>query len=119
MEIERWAGAHYRVERDSSGIMLRKRQRRKAIEEAIQHGGPPPTAPHDVVRIYDREGEVVFEQDWGMNRSGSMAQEAQIVDDLLRLDVFVFRSKYGIAGAGLPVPPPAEAAPDSEVPGAF
>lgn len=96
MELERWAGAHYRVERDSSGIVMRKRVRKKAVEQAIQFGEPPPDEPHDVVRIYDRAGAVAFEQDWSTNRPGAIAQEAQIIDDLLHLDVLSFRARYGI-----------------------
>jgi len=97
VEQERWAAAHYRVERESSGVVMRKRQRRKATEMAITLGDPVPDEPHDVVRVYDRSGAVVFEQDWGTNRSGAMAQEARIIDDLLHLDVFSFRGRYGIA----------------------
>ena len=96
MDTQRWAAAYYRVERDSTGVMMRKRQRRKATEQAISHGDPVPQPNADVVRILDREDTVVFEQDWGENRSGAMSQEAQIVDDLLKMDVMVFRSKYGI-----------------------
>ena len=111
MDQQRWAAAYYRVERDSSGVMMRKRQRRKATEQAISHGDPVPQMNADVVRIYDREDEVVFEQDWGENRSGAMAHEGQIVDDLLKMDVAVFRSKYGIAQSDeLPAPTPAETA---------
>jgi hypothetical protein len=75
---------------------MRKRQRRKATEQAIQFGDPVPDDPHDVVRIYDREGNVAFEQDWGTNRSGALAHEARIVDDLLKLDALQFRARYGI-----------------------
>ena len=96
MDQQRWAAAHYRVERESTGVMMRKRQRKKATELAIEHGDPIPDSPGDVVRIVDRAGEVVFEQDWRENRPGAMAQEAQIVDDLLKLEVGLFRSKYGI-----------------------
>lgn len=96
MEQERWAAAHYRVERESSGVVMRKRVRRKATELAIQFGDPVPDEPHDVVRIHDREGAVVFEQDWATNRSGALEQEAQIIDDLLHLDVLSFRGRYGI-----------------------
>ena len=100
MDQQRWAAAYYRVDRDSSGVMMRKRQRKKATEQAISHGDPVPEMNHDVVRILDRDGAAVFEQDWGENRSGAMAQESQIVDDLLKMDVVVFRSKYGIAQSG-------------------
>ena len=105
MDEERWAAAHYRVERESRGVVMRKRQRRKATEQAIQFGDPVPDDPHDVVRIYDREGNVAFEQDWGNNRPGALAQEAKIVDDLLTLDVLQFRARYGIL-AQPDVPPP-------------
>lgn len=83
---------------------MRKRQRRKATEQAIEFGGPVPDDPHDVVRIYDRVGNVVFEQDWGSNRPGALAQEAKIVDDLLTLDVLQFRARYGIVTSS-DVPP--------------
>ncbi|MFY9585864.1 MAG: hypothetical protein WAT66_00255 [Actinomycetota bacterium] len=98
MEEDRWAAAHYRVERESSGVVMRKRQRRKATEVAIQYGDPVPDDPNDVVRIYDRSGAIAFEQDWGTNRAGAMTQEARVIDDLLHLDVFSFRTRYGIAG---------------------
>jgi hypothetical protein len=98
MDEVRWAAAHYRVERESSGIVMRKRVRKKATELAIQFGEPVPDEPHDVVRIYDRGGAVAFEQDWATNRAGAIAQEARIIDDLLHLDVFTFRARYGIAG---------------------
>lgn len=102
MDEERWAAAHYRVERESSGVVMRKRVRKKATELAIQFGEPVPDEPHDVVRIYDRAGAVAFEQDWATNRAGAIAQEARIIDDLLYLDVFTFRAKYGIAGDAKP-----------------
>ena len=134
LDQQRWAAAWYRVERDSSGVMMRKRQRKKATEQAISLGGPVPEPNEDVVRIYDRSGRVVFERDWGERRPEAMAQEAQIVDDLLKLDVVVFRGKYGIEepedekalpaapeAAGTPlsdpwadVPPPHEHRPDAE-----
>ncbi len=104
MEEKRWAAAYYRVERDSTGVMMRKGPRKKATKQAIEHGEPVPSEPHDVVRIYDREGEVVFSQDWGSNRPDSMAHEARIVDDLLKLDVLIFCAKYGIAEPPLPEP---------------
>jgi hypothetical protein len=97
VEEKRWAAAHYRVERDWTGAVMRERQRRKATEAAIEHGDPVPDLPNDVVRIYDREGEMVYEQIWGNRRSEAMAHEAQIVDDLLKLDVVRFAAKYGIA----------------------
>jgi len=113
VDEERWAAAHYRVERDSTGLVMRKGQRRKATKQAIEHGDPVPLEPHDVVRIYDRAGEVVFEQDWGSNRSDAMAHEARIVEDLLHLDLATFCAKYGIdapplaaAGPATPAVPP-------------
>ena len=111
MDQERWAAAYYRVERDSSGVVMRKRQRKKATEVALQFGDPVPDDPHDVVRIYDRAGEIAFEQDWGTNRSGALAQEARIIDDLLHLDVFSFRARYGIAGDTEEPPPEKPARP--------
>jgi hypothetical protein len=90
---------------------MRKRQRRKATEMAIEHGDPVPQDPHDVIRIYDRSGEIVFEQDWGTNRAGAMAHEARIIDDLLHLDVASFRARYGITGGDLD-----EQAPSSDGP---
>jgi len=105
VEEQRWAAAHYRVERDSSGVVMRRRQRKKATDLAIQFGDPVPDDPHDVVRVYARDGAIAFEQDWGTNRSGAMAQEARIIDDLLHLDVVAFRARYGIAGAEVALPP--------------
>jgi len=96
VEEQNWAAAYYRVERESSGLVMRKRIRRKATEQALAFGDPVPDEPHDGVRTYDRGGTVAFEQDWGTNRSGAMAQEARIIDDLLRLDVLSFRGRYGI-----------------------
>jgi hypothetical protein len=75
---------------------MRKRVRKKAVAQAAQHGDEPPGQPHDVVRIFDRSGEVVFERDWGSSRPDAMDHEARIVEDLLRLDVLSFRAKYGI-----------------------
>src|SRR5438876_637642 len=96
VDPEHWAGAWYRVERASSGSFMRKSARRRATADAIEHGDPVPGEPHDVVRIYDREGNVVYERDWGAGRPNAAAQEGQIVDDLLHLEVNVFRAKYGI-----------------------
>lgn len=106
MEEQRWAAAHFRVAREWSGAVMRKRQRRKATEQAIQHGDPVPELPNDVVRIYDRDGEMVYEQVWGSRRTEAMAHEAQIVDDLLKLDVAVFAAKYGIPIPPVSIPPP-------------
>lgn len=111
MDEKRWAAAHYRVERDWSGAVMRKRHRKKATELAIEHGDPVPDLPNDVVRIYDREGEMVYEQNWGSRRSEAMAHEAQIVDDLLKLDVVRFAAKYGIANPPVVMEP---AAPGDE-----
>lgn len=108
VEEERWAAAHYRIERESSGVVMRKRQRRKATVQAIQFGDPVPDDPHDVVRIYDRAGTVVFEQDWGTNRAGALAHEARIVEDLLHLDTASFRGRYGITSEPPPVKPAAK-----------
>jgi hypothetical protein len=124
VEEHRWAAAYFRVERDSAGIAMRNRQRKKAIDQAIEHGEPPPELPRDFVRIYDRAGEVVFEQDWGSERSSAMAHEARIIDDLLHLDVLVFCGKYTIEAPKLlePKPPPAateagDAVGEAEAPG--
>lgn len=115
VDQNRWAAAYYRVEREWSGSVMRKRQRRKATEQAIQQGDTPPGPPQDVVRIYDREGEVVFEQQWGDRRSDALAHEAQIVDDLLHLDVLVFAAKYSITDLpDIPVEPEPEK--DAETP---
>jgi hypothetical protein len=107
VEERRWAAAYFRVERDSAGVQMRSRQRRKATELAIEHGEAPPELPRDFVRIYDRAGEVVFQQDWGSERSSAMAHEARIIDDLLHLDVVVFCGKYAIEMPELlePAPP--------------
>jgi hypothetical protein len=111
VEEHRWAAAYFRVERDSSGVQMRSRQRKKATAQAIQHGDPPPEPPRDFVKIYDRAGEIVFEQDWGQERSSAMAHEARIIDDLLKLDVLVFCGKYAIDVPEL-LPPPPPAAPE-------
>jgi len=125
VEEHRWAAAYFRVERDSAGVQMRSRQRKKATQQAIEHGDPPPELPRDFVRIYNRAGEVVFEQDWGSERSSAMAHEARIIDDLLQLDVLIFCGKYAIEVPELlPAPPPAvaqepgdEAAAGPEAPG--
>jgi hypothetical protein len=112
VEERRWAAAYFRVERDSAGVQMRSRQRRKATELAIEHGDPPPELPRDFVRIYNRAGEVVFEQDWGSERSSAMAHEARIIDDLLHLDVVVFCGKYAIDVPELLEPAPSQTSPE-------
>lgn len=102
-----WAAAHYRVERFSTGLMMSKRKRKKAAEQAVKFGDPTPEEPHDIIRMFDRDGTVVYERDWGRDRPSAMAQEAQIVDDLLRMNVNLFRAKWGI-----PLPAPADATDD-------
>lgn len=112
--IERdWAAKHYRVERDSTGLKASKRKIRRIAEDAARHGDPIPDEAHDVVRIYDREGNVVMERDWGQNRQAAVDEEASIVDDLLKLDVMRFRSRYGII-----TEPPSAAPPDDPDTGA-
>lgn len=91
-----WAAAHYRVERDSTGVKTSRRKLRRIAEEAARHGDPIPEEARDVVRIYDREGRVVMERDWGQNRDAAVAEQARIVDDLLHMDVVHFRARYGI-----------------------
>ena len=95
-EEKDWAAAHYRVERDSTGLHASKRKLRKIAQEAVRQGDPVPEESHDVVRILDRDGVVVMERDWGNNRQAAMEEEARIVDDLLKLDVARFRTRYGI-----------------------
>lgn len=113
-----WAAAHYRVERDSTGLMMSKRKRRRAAAQAAQFGDPTPEEPNDVVRIFDRQGRVVLERDWGRDRPSAMTQEGQIVDDLLRLDVLKFRAKWGIpspelVGDEAPEEPASSQSPDA------
>lgn len=91
-----WAAAHYRVERDSTGLKASRRKRRRIAEEAARYGDPIPEEARDVVRIIDREGFVVMERDWGGNRQAAIEEEARIVEDLLKLDVVHFRARYGI-----------------------
>lgn len=118
VEEERWAAAHYRVERESTGRKMGRVRRRYAAAAAVAGGVDPPGPSNDVVRIFDRVGSVVFEKRWGGNRKRAIAQERQIVDDLLHLDVDAFRAKYGIAGAPLAgdAPPAAGAPPAGETP---
>ncbi len=101
-----WAAAHYRVERDSTGLHASKRKLRKIAQEAVKHGDPVPEPSNDVVRILDREAVVVLERDFGKNREAAIQEEARIVEDLLNLDVARFRTRYGITvgveGAGPP-----------------
>ena len=122
MDTERWAAAHYRVERETTGMMMRKRRRKKASQAAASLGQPEPEQPHDVVRIYDRSGGVVFSRDWGSSRPEAIAHEARIVEDLLHLDVHSFRSRYGIiapdADAPAPDPHPGGPSPNQGGPGA-
>ena len=92
-----WAAAHYRVERDSTGLRASKRKMRKIAEVAARHGDPVPEESSDVIRIVDREGVVVLERDFGRNRDAAIEEEARIVEDLLKLDVARFRTRYGIA----------------------
>ena len=89
--------------------MASKRKLKKVAEQAVRFGDPTPEDPHDVLRILDRGGTVVFERDWGRDRPSAMAQETQIVDDLLRLDVLRFRAKWGIAPPANEEPPSPEA----------
>lgn len=103
-----WAAMHYRVERDSSGLSASKRKLKKIAAEAAKHGEAAPEESHDVVRIVDRDGEVVMERDWGRNRQAAMEEEARIVEDLLHLDVVRFRARYAIGFEA----PPAEAGVD-------
>ena len=120
METERLAAAHYRVERETTGMMMRKRQRKKASQAAAAIGQPGPEQPHDVVRIFDRAGDVVLERDWGTSRPEAIAHEARIVDDLLHLDVLSFRARYGIESPDADAPatdPPGSGGPVSN-PGA-
>lgn len=77
--------------------MMSKRKRKKAAEQAVKFGDPTPGESHDIIRVFDRDANVVYERDWGRDRPSAMAQEAQIVDDLLRMDVNLFRAKWGIA----------------------
>jgi len=112
VDEQRWAVAQFRVERDSTGILMRKGPRKKATKLAIEHGDQVPEPPRDIVRIYNRQGEVVFEHDWGNERSDAMAHEARIIDDLLHLDVMNFCAKYGIDATDLPAPAPDTVATD-------
>lgn len=91
-----WAAAHYRVERDSTGLRASKRKMRKIAEVAARHGDPVPEESNDVIRVIDREGVVVLERDFGRNRDAAIDEEARIVEDLLKLDVARFRTRYGI-----------------------
>lgn len=95
-EEKDWAAAHYRVERDSTGLHASKRKLRKIAQEAAKHGDPVPEQSSDVVRIVDRDGVVVMERDFGKNREAAIQEEARIVEDLLHLDVARFRTRYGI-----------------------
>lgn len=113
LDDSNWAAAHYRVERTSTGVMASKRKLKKVAEQAVRFGDPAPEDPHDVVRIFDRGGNAVFERDWGRDRPSAMSQEAQIVDDLLKLEVLRFRSKWGILA------PVETEPPGPEAPGAF
>lgn len=95
-EEKDWAAAHYRVERDSTGLRASKRKLKRIAQDAAKHGDPVPEESRDVVRIVDREGFVVMERDWGHNRQAAVEEEARIVEDLLNLDVARFRTRYGI-----------------------
>lgn len=107
-----WAAAHYRVERESTGVKASKRKLKRIAEDALRHGGPAPEEAHDVIRIYDREGNVVWEKDWGNNREAAIADEARIVEDLLALDVVAFRARHGVP---LPTAEGNDAAPSQPV----
>ena len=108
-----WAAAHYRVERESSGRTL-KRKRLLAKAREADPTPDPPGPPNDVIRIFDRTGDVVAERQWGDDRAGALSDEQRIVDDLLALDVFAFRAKYGIDEPEVPLTesqPPGSSAP--------
>jgi hypothetical protein len=96
-----WAAAHYRVERESTGRSLKRKRLLAKAREADLTPEPPGPA-NDVIRIFDRSGEVVAERLWGEDRSGALDDEHQIVSDLLAMDVFAFRAKYGIASPDSP-----------------
>ena len=95
-EQKDWAAAHYRVERDSTGLHASKRKLRKIAQDAAKHGDPVPEQSNDVIRILDRDGVVVMERDFGKNREAAIQEETRIVEDLLDLDVARFRTRYGI-----------------------
>lgn len=91
-----WAARYYRVERASTGMKTSRRKLKRIAEQAARFGDPIPQEAHDVVRIYDRQGAIVMQRDWGQNRDAAVAEEARIVEDLLHLDVVQFRARHGI-----------------------
>jgi hypothetical protein len=101
VDSDRWAAAHYRVERVSRGSGLNGRRRRRARGSSGDPDPFPDVEPSDVLRLYDRSGRVVFERDWGSDRAGAGAQEARIVEDLLHLDIVAFRFRYDIEDPAL------------------
>ncbi len=112
-----WAARYYRVERDSTGVKTSRRKLRRIAEQAARFGDPLPQEAHDVVRVYDRDGAIVMQRDWGQNRDAAIAAEAGIVEDLLHLDVVRFRAKYGIVEGQVFSPDADDEAEDAAVEG--
>lgn len=143
--MEGLAGTQYRVERVESEILSRMisaawqaaaplRGMPLVVAPAPERGRPlvmheapsedvARNARTDLVRIFDREGNVVWHREFHRRPDG-VRREHQILDDLLTLDVAGFRRKYGIVperppaveAAGAAWAPPAESDPWAGLP---
>lgn len=91
---------HYRVEYVlAPGLKPPSKQAKEAMKFYLTGRQPVASEARDILRIFDREGNVVLEREW-LDRRAGQKQEAEIVDDLLHLDVSAFRAKWGIAPPG-------------------
>jgi hypothetical protein len=116
--VENIAAMHYRVERIESDLLTN--YRRVAYQAAaspfaatslVRPAAPDPNRPlvmqeadeeeirrtsqADIVRILDREGNVVWFQEFRFRQSG-VRRQTEITDDLMKLDAAAFRQKYAI-----------------------
>jgi hypothetical protein len=104
--MDEMAALHYRVERTSSddvaslGTVAKQLGRRVAKNWyrptlGLGRAGSDAIAVNDVVRLFDREGRVRFEQTFN-DRSQSEAMERRVTGDLLALDKTAFEARYAV-----------------------
>lgn len=91
------AAEFYRVERiQSDDVKSASSQAKEMLKFYLLGRRGPARSAHDLVRIFNRAGAVVFEREWS-DRRGGARQENDIIEDLLHLEVGAFRAKWGIA----------------------
>lgn len=81
---------HYRVERIRSAVLDDPSPKKGGLFRRARTA-----ATVDSIRIYDREGAVVWERELSDAKAAEV-QEQQIVDDLLKLGLEAFRVKWGL-----------------------